>query len=201
MGQYYKAVLIDENGVMKTFDPRAYKTKDEPYGMGLKLMEHAWLPNPFVNAVLRDITHTPMRLGWVGDYAKDATSSKEIHALYDEAYSESRKDYSLAGVVPIQLDHKHLDWFFVNKTKGLYLDIRAYFQRSVESDGLYCAHPAPLLTAVGNGMGGGDYHGINTEEVGIWAFDEVFLTKIRPDSSKYIEEMYTFNEEVSMETA
>ena len=32
-------------------------------------------------------------------------------------------------------------------------------------------HPLPLLTAVGNGLGGGDYWGVNKEQVGAWAFD------------------------------
>lgn len=195
MGQYYKAVLIDENGVMKTFDPEAYKTDDEPYGMGFKLMEHAWLPNPFVNAVLSYIVNKPMRLGWVGDYAKDATSSAEIHTIFDKVYSGKRKNSSLDGITPIQLDHEHLDWFFVNKTKGLYLDIRSYFHRSVESNELFCIHPAPLLTAIGNGMGGGDYRGINMEEVGAWAYDEVYITQTPPERSQYTEEMYAFNEE------
>ena len=35
----------------------------------------------------------------------------------------------------------------------------------------FVPHPLPLLTAVGNGLGGGDYHGINEEKVGSWAFD------------------------------
>ena len=32
-------------------------------------------------------------------------------------------------------------------------------------------HPLPLLTAVGNGRGGGDYAGINADKIGSWAFD------------------------------
>lgn len=199
MGQYYKAVLIDEDGLIKTFCPREYETEDSPYGMGAKLTEHAWLPNPFVNAVIRHIIDKPLQLGWVGDYARDTELPEEILALCNVVYSESQKDTSLAQIPPLPLDCDHLDWFFVNETKKVYLDLKTYFLRSIESDGRHCAHPVPLLTAIGNGMGGGDYHGINEKEVGAWAFDEVYITQARPDRSQYTEEMYTFNEEACEE--
>ena len=37
----------------------------------------------------------------------------------------------------------------------------------------WCLHPLSLLTALGNGKGGGDYHGINEDLIGYWAFDEI----------------------------
>jgi hypothetical protein len=41
-------------------------------------------------------------------------------------------------------------------------------------------HPLPLLTAEGNGMGGGDYRGSNEMEVGSWARDCISLEKEIP---------------------
>ena len=35
------------------------------------------------------------------------------------------------------------------------------------------AHPIPLLTAIGNGKGGGDYHGSCMDKIGYWACDEI----------------------------
>lgn len=42
----------------------------------------------------------------------------------------------------------------------------------------------PLLTAVGNGKGGGDYYGdraINKEDVGLWAGDLIEIVKYNED--------------------
>ena len=45
-----------------------------------------------------------------------------------------------------------------------------------------CAfHPIPLLTAVGNGRGGGDYEGTNMAEIGIWAGDLLETQDARPN--------------------
>ena len=42
-------------------------------------------------------------------------------------------------------------------------------------------HPLPLLTAEGNGRGGGDYHGTNMEMVGAWARCRLGLVKEVPE--------------------
>lgn len=53
-------------------------------------------------------------------------------------------------------------------------------------------HPLPLLTAIGNGLGGGDYYGINTDDVGTWAWNEISVEDEPP--VEYTEVKYTFRE-------
>jgi hypothetical protein len=42
-------------------------------------------------------------------------------------------------------------------------------------------HPLPLLTAEGNGNGGGDYYGENKNMVGIWARDIISISDTVPE--------------------
>lgn len=74
-----------------------------------------------------------------------------------------------------------------------------YIERCTVKEGNwagYCVNPLPLLTACGNGRGGGDFHNspntVGYENVGIWAFDILELSKQRPDG--YAEVHYTFIE-------
>lgn len=50
---------------------------------------------------------------------------------------------------------------------------------AVDADN-WCIHPIPLLTAVGNGKGGGDYFGVNNELVGRWAGDALYIDDEEP---------------------
>ena len=65
------------------------------------------------------------------------------------------------------LDNK----FLINHDTKEYIDLNEYKVASVDKDG-WTIHPLPLLTAVGNDRGGGDFHEGNTgyENVGIWAW-------------------------------
>lgn len=63
MGQYYTPIIMGKRyGVQGTL-------YGWDYNEGLKLMEHSYMGNNFVNAVLRKIDHQPMRIAWMGDYA------------------------------------------------------------------------------------------------------------------------------------
>jgi hypothetical protein len=42
-------------------------------------------------------------------------------------------------------------------------------------------HPLPILTAEGNGRGGGDYYGTDANLAGIWARDILSIEKEIPD--------------------
>lgn len=54
--------------------------------------------------------------------------------------------------------------FLINDDRKEYVDL----WEVPNVDG-YRVHPLPLLTCEGNGRGGGDYHGLNNNMVGIWA--------------------------------
>lgn len=63
MGQYYHPIIMG-----KRYGVQGWLYSHE-YNNGLKMMEHSYLGNDFVNAVLRKIDHQPMRIAWMGDYA------------------------------------------------------------------------------------------------------------------------------------
>jgi len=46
MGQYYKPINIDNNQWLLSYDYTAGE-----WSIGLKLMEHSWMKNPFVKTV------------------------------------------------------------------------------------------------------------------------------------------------------
>lgn len=64
MGQYYMPTLIDDNGAISIL-------YSHDYDNGLKLMEHSYIGNDFVNAVLTQLWKHPQRLAWIGDYSND----------------------------------------------------------------------------------------------------------------------------------
>ena len=51
--------------------------------------------------------------------------------------------------------------------------------------GDWCIHPLPLLTCIGNGLGGGDYTDTtddSTEDyVGYWAWNKISIADTAPD--------------------
>ena len=44
-----------------------------------------------------------------------------------------------------------------------------------------CINPLSLLTAVGNGKGCGDYFGLNSCDIGIWAWDIISIEDEIPE--------------------
>lgn len=64
------------------------------------------------------------------------------------------------------------DWYYVNETKKQYM--------LMPKRGFFVYSPISLLTAIGNGRGGGDYRGDNSL-IGYWAGDKVYLSKTKPN--------------------
>ena len=197
MGQYYKPVLVTDDGAVKS----AYS---HDYDSGLKLMEHSWVGNDFVNAVLGVLDQTPQRLAWVGDYALSVveeycnygggfiTSRDEFEKYYQMVWGE--EPYTLIDKQgPVyKLNKNDADCFVVNLTKGCYIDMKQYVLENTH-DG-WCINPVPLLTSIGNGQGGGDYRGYDEDyDVGSWAFDKIYVAALRPSDMEEV--MYHFREE------
>lgn len=147
MGQYFNAFGRRENGT--TFNL---------CGEWSKLMEHAYWDNPLCNAVAEELYKSPTELWWVGDYAYESE-------VYKDCY-ESGNEVEFLDCTEFCLDGKYL----INLTKKQFLDCSKFAAMS-SSDDDWMLHPLPLLTAQGNGRGGGDYYGINSDKVGIWAGD------------------------------
>ena len=203
MGQYYMPTLIDSDGTIRTL-------YSHDYDNGLKLMEHSYIGNNFVGAVLSLIWKHPMKVAWIGDYADDflgdAYESKlphdEFMVYYTAAHRDEEKKYRIRPASTKLLEMHHKRRYLVNHTSREYIDLGSYIaankwtEKGSYHHGIYdpydsydmCINPLPLLTACGNGRGGGDYHEQfpNYDSVGEWAFDLIELTDKRPkDYSAY----------------
>ena len=197
MGQYYRSLLIYENGEERS----AYS---HCFNNGLKLMEHSWIGNNFVNAVLHEIEDNPTRVAWLGDYSDSAvkegcnfgdgfiTSVKDFLDKYQSIWGEYRSVQDIPSDTPqFNIDLGSTGCYLVNATKCCYIDMGKYIKENSTSE--WCINPLPLLTCIGNGMGGGDYRGkAGTEDVGSWAFDKIYVTYLRPGNWKEV--MYSFQE-------
>lgn len=185
MGQYYMAILGDAYGLnCKVFD----RSVDGQYTFA-KLMEHSWWKNPFVNAFSEFLYNEPSRVAWVGDYADEPDDFHFPHCsafyvpCYKEVWGETIKPVGVASS-DFNLDSK----FLLNHDRQQFVDLDEYKRLSVDKDG-WTIHPLPLLTAVGNDRGGGDFHEGNTgfENVGLWAWQLIsFADKPPKDFSKFL---------------
>ena len=164
MGQYYAPVLMAPDSTELKVAATAYSWD---FDCGLKLMEHSWVGNPFVRRIESALMGNPMRVVWAGDYADVEPGSGSN--LYDDASA------SLPGTASLRaLDGPVPDTcYLVNHTKGLFVDMMRLPVDSRTPVMTWTIHPLPLLTAEGNGRGGGDYHGADMEHVGSWARDVI----------------------------
>lgn len=180
MGQYYMPILGDKFGSnCKVFD----RSVDGEYTLA-KLMEHSWWLNPFVNSFSSKLFKHKKRVIWCGDYATEfgdfnLDSSVYIPNYY-EIWGETVKLYAVKSS-DFTLDNK----FLLNHNTKQFIDLNEYKANSIDSSG-WCIHPLPLLTAVGNGLGFGDFHenGIGFEHVGIWAWHLLSISNSVPRNFK-----------------
>ena len=168
MGQYYMAVLGNEFGTdCKVFD----RTVDNEYTFA-KLLEHSWWENLFVNSFSERIYNELGRVIWCGDYANEPDDfnfpncSASYIPCYRKVWGEVVKPLGISSS-DFSLDNK----FLLNHDSKQFVDLNEYKAKSIDKHG-WTIHPLPLLTAVGNGRGSGDFHkgNIGFENVGIWAW-------------------------------
>ena len=172
MGQYYRPILTDVDGNIKVYN----RDVDGEYTLA-KLMEHSWWLNEFVGTICNKIFCKQHRVAWVGDYADDADSVNEISEDGLKWFHKTAWKRKGRGV---KKDILYLDGLYlVNHTKEIYMDCNIY-KSECNRDG-WIIHPLPLLTAIGNGLGGGDYRGINEDYVGSWAYDRISIEVNIPD--------------------
>lgn len=201
MSQSYSTVLISGDGTVKTVCPLAYIN-------GMKLMEHSYIGNNFVNAVLTQLWNHPMKVAWIGDYSdkelddpyEAKLSHEEFMRYYDIACGKYRCSFCTPPIVcnVVGMD-SHA--FLVNHTKKCYIDIAEYIQQNkwierYKDDNIdeeMCLNPLPLLTACGNARGGGDYQDCypDYDKVGTWAFDLIECTDERPVGYEKYEPRFT----------
>jgi hypothetical protein len=170
MGQYYIPIILSEYHEVKSW------MYSHDYGSGLKLMEHSWLKNPFVqrfeSLISPEGKYHKSNVVWAGDYA-----NKEEHLDEDINLYSLCKDKNKEEMID-EVDTTEYR-YIVNHTKKLFVDKT----NLIDNDG-WVVHPLPLLTSEGNGRGGGDYHAQNEEEsnlVGSWARDVISVESELPD--------------------
>lgn len=95
----------------------------------------------------------------------------------------------------------------MNHTQNCYIDMDEFMiqngwteewtdRRTQEvKKSVWCVNPLPLLTACGNGRGGGDYYDCypDYDKVGTWAFDFIELTREKHLGFKEV--MFEFTEQ------
>lgn len=188
MGQYYRAMVKKPNGRIDVYN-RDVIHRGKPEYMLAKLCEHSWWPNDFVNGVCLDILNSKgvNRIAWIGDYADtflDYTGLESHNGLDKEQIKRMHKRcWTIKGIAVNHTDFTLDGLFLINHTKKEYVDCSQYYKDSVMKDS-WCFHPLPLMTCIGNGLGGGDYRSAtddSTEEyVGAWAWDEISIED-KPD--------------------
>jgi len=204
MGQYYTAVVIDENDRISKLWPHNFDN-------GAKLTEHSWIGNNFVNAVYSMINNRRRKVAWIGDYADDPYEPEEdfyaatmplteFMSIYNLAYDDGPK-LGEKGFFKKELsclDYDTKGMYLVNHDRTEYIDIAEYIQNSSvqdkNDDYPWCLSPLPLLTACGNDRGGGDFRNgqVGYDNIGTWAFQWVEYTDKLPEG--YTKANYRFME-------
>ncbi len=206
MGQYYKPVNLEKKQFLYSHD----------YGNGLKLMEHSWLGNLFVDAIERLLIlggawyKTP--IVWAGDYAeseKDKAKKAKGYNLntlcylkeYDETkklYIQELKNHAKKRNRKLYLQEKQLfdkiePLVAKKKLSGYHFIVNHTKNEFIDKrKGLkdssgWQIHPLPLMTCEGNGGGGGDFYGKdNLNLIGSWARNIISIEKKAPKGYKEI---------------
>lgn len=192
MGQYFVPVLGNIYGSnFKVFNRRVDDESE-----GAKLMEHSWWNNPFVNSFAAQLYNHKCRVLWVGDYASEPDDLKFDNCsagrvpTYNDVWGKNVRTIGLRST-KFTLDNK----FLLNHDTKQFVDLNEYKAASIAEDG-WIIHPLPLLTAVGNDRGAGDFHegGVGYEYVGAWAWD---LISVSDKAPKRFEELKLVFKEVS----
>lgn len=192
MGQYYKAIVLGPKSLTKKELIRLWMSP-YAYGNGSKLMEHSYIGNSYVESfefLLSPEGRAYMsRVVWAGDYADEEPvptgtqepkqdEEKEAQNLYSLA-ADDESDETIGNLLlqpPKRSTTKYR--YIVNHDKKQYVD-----KQKVKPDAEHHElriHPLPLLTAEGNGRGGGDFRGRDEDKVGIWARDVISVEEQPP---------------------
>jgi len=167
MGQYYFPIYLGADGKI-----RAWMYPID-YDSGMKLTEHCYKKNSFVNTFEWGLAvgapFYKARVVWAGDYA-DPEPSAEGETLLSMCGDYTYINPDVRGPGPR---------YILNHTKKLFVDK----EKVPTSKSGYIYHPLPILTAEGNGRGGGDVK--PSPLVGSWARDEISVG----DSTEDFEEL------------
>lgn len=163
MGQYYFPIFLNNGGKVMAW------VHAHEYNNGLKLMEHSYIDNNFVNAVETELRPEGRfymsNFVWAGDYADNEPGLEEnlYHICTDDLKINPSSSMDMSAYQ-----------YIVNHTKKMYVN-KARVPERFEC----CLHPLPLLTCEGNGRGGGDFRGSHPL-IGSWARDRISVETMYP---------------------
>lgn len=186
MGQYYKVALKIGNENTSIYENSNCR----------KLTEFSWVNNRFSDFIASRLFKNKGRVAWVGDYSEirddddhDAEQKNinflyrngiltkgRVNSLYRSAWQTERTNKW--QVVDFDFKGK----FILNHDKRQFLDCDKYLQNSQDKDG-WILSPLAMLTAIGNGKGGGDFYSDDSEmvdNIGIWAWHELEIIDYKP---------------------
>ena len=167
MGQYYRPVL-EIAGVVTIYG----RYLDKRWIIS-KLMEHSYIGNYMMNTVSKDLFERKGRLLWCGDYAED--NEIEITGLTVKSIWQVNGDFMKKTKFRVN------NLYLCNHDTKEYINMKKYITLiEADYDDHLIVHPLSLLTAVGNGRGGGDYYGINKDYVGLWVWNLISFEKEKP---------------------
>ena len=185
MGQYYRIITRNAKGTT-VYD----RSVDGEYTMA-KLMEHSWFRNRFCCALAEKLVDNPTKVCWVGDYA-EPKECEDLGFTYEAVWGTDAYDpaVTIHGTT-FQLSSKR---FLINKTKNKAVDLKEYAKKNSDDEG-WIINPIPLLTCLGNGRGGGDFHAVEnsgtTESyIGAWAMDKIYISDTLPERCKMIHPIF-----------
>ena len=185
MGQYYTPVL-EKDGLLTRINPSSLH-----HWPMVKLMEHSWMPNEYLAVVANRIYKNPLKLVWLGDYGDedvkrlfpDSPLAKlggtAEHLVSDDITDLYESDIDEDGDITFD----YTDKWLVNHNSKTAINFNDYVElsKSHTIDKEWIINPISLLTAIGNGKGGGDYSGINQNLVGEWAYCTVSIEDELPE--------------------
>lgn len=195
MGQYYVPLLKRADGESIYFNSHKFDN-------GLKLMEHSYFNNNFVNAVKSNLYNHRAKVVWMGDYGdgayaefSDRISEDEFMNYFRLAHDDSEaKD---GENINVEVDFNVPFYALLNHDTKEYINYETYTNRA-DCNG-WILDPLPLLTACGNGRGGGDFcnrdNAIGIKDVGKWAFCELEIVNMEKVPLHYNEVDYIFVED------
>lgn len=166
MGQYYHAGVQELNECVTGHD----------FNNGIKLMEHSWIINNYVNVIEKLIAPGGRWYGksltWGGDYAEG-----------DDVNPET---YNFEKIKP-EVTEYHYFRFLINETKKSFVDLDkvpvsdVWIDPDTKEKHDYRIHPLPLLSCNSNGRGGGDFFGSDDNNlIGSWAGNVITVSNDQP---------------------
>lgn len=192
MGQYYKFINIDKK-----------KEPKERVGFA-KLTEHSYLGNEYCESVLSLLSNKWKgdRVIHIGDYAEDGDGAstdnlikklkhtENIQELYHNDF-ETERSLKNSNKIRYVFNHDKREFIdlFKQPIQWVGIDKKELFVTKFDS--------FALLTACGNGLGGGDYAEscVNSNKVGYWAGDHfTSSSEFLKEYADYKENTFIFNE-------